>query len=352
MGGRVGLIDADIYGPSLPVLVKLPEGSLPIRKSKNNDLIGPPEYNGVKLMSYGWIAKPADQQSEGNGSNGMSYMSDSAAVLRGPMVSQIVSQIIQGTDWGDLDYLFVDMPPGTGDIHITVCQDLKLDGAVVVTTPQKLSLVDVVKGIEMFGTLKVPVMGLVENMAHFDVPGTGERYYPFGRGSAEAIVKKFEDIKESSVFTMPIRESFSAAGENGTPAVVVDSTVRTQDFGPLAEHLVATVATAALHSRVEGAVQVKFDEQRGIVLRIFSGDLAGSEFVINPAALRRDSRDAASINEMTGEQILDPASVSDDVKPLKIDKRGNYGVAIEWDDGHQTAIYTYEQMIALADPSH
>lgn len=145
LGLKIGIFDADIYGPSLPTMINKEDAMIYANKEKPDEII-PIEYDGIKAMSFGFNAQKK------------------AATLRGPIVSSIVSQLITRTAWGELDYLVVDFPPGTGDIQITLCQDVKFDGSVIVTTPQKLSFIDVVKGIEMFDKLKVPTISVVENM--------------------------------------------------------------------------------------------------------------------------------------------------------------------------------------------
>ncbi len=140
----------------------------------------------------------------------------SAAIMRGPMVSKVIQQLIQDTKWGNLDYLIIDMPPGTGDIAITLCQMLPLTASVIVTTPQKLSTVDVVKGINMFGMLKVPTLGLVENMSYFQCEH-GTIYHPFGKGTSDSIQSKYGI---PNLFKVPIEESVSHCGDGGTPMVL------------------------------------------------------------------------------------------------------------------------------------
>ena len=145
---KVGIFDADIYGPSLPTLLSKESVTLRAADPEGKTVI-PVDFEGLKAMSFGFVR------------------SGQRAVMRGPMASSVVAQLIQTTLWEDLDCLVIDMPPGTGDIQITIGQEVKLDGAVIVTTPQKLSFIDVVKGIEMFDDLKVPTLATVENMVKF-----------------------------------------------------------------------------------------------------------------------------------------------------------------------------------------
>jgi len=189
-GGRVGLLDADVHGPSLPSLVRLPPGSLPLRQDAQTRLLAPAEADGVRLMSYGFVGK------------GASSGAVPAAVMRGPMVGKTVGQMLSGTDWGELDYLLVDLPPGTGDVHLTLSQTYGLSAAVLVTTPQRLSTVDVLKGVDMLRELGVPMISLVENMAHF-TDDTGRTHLPFGGSQLEA-VRRHAGLRESDTFRLPI----------------------------------------------------------------------------------------------------------------------------------------------------
>lgn len=340
-GHRVGIFDADLYGPSLPTMMHLPEEQTVLRPDENGMAV-PPSYKGMKLMSFGYM--PTSQTS------------GSAAVMRGPRASAIMSQLLGGTAWGELDYLVVDMPPGTGDIPLTLCQQISFSSAVVVTTPTKLSIVDVVKGMDMFHDLKVPVSAVVENMSHFD-GDDGTRYYPFGRGHVERLMEeRVDQIDPNSAFSLPIDESLCASADNGVPVFFDDGGDTGKIAGPfleLAKH-VSSKIDEAKRERAEAALQpsVFFDSERNngtIVLRFLAGEQEGREFLINPAALRRDSRDAGSIHELTGVKLLDPSTIKEDIRPVKISPQGNYAVAIQWSDGHDDAIYTFEQMIALAE---
>lgn len=199
MGARVGIFDADVYGPSLPSMVS-PELRV-LQMDAETKAIQPADYLGVKLVSFGFA---------GQGS----------AIMRGPMVSGVINQLLTTTDWGELDYLVIDFPPGTGDIQLTLCQVVPVTAAVIVTTPQKLAFIDVAKGVRMFSKLRVPCVAVVENMCYFDGED-GKRYFPFGQGSGPQVVEQFGI---PNLFQMPIRPELSAAGDCGEPEVVAHPT--------------------------------------------------------------------------------------------------------------------------------
>ena len=160
LGGRVGLLDLDVYGPSLPILLK-PDDPAVRRSEKGKGMVLPIEHQGVKLLSLGFVNRSSGVPGSGQ-DNG-------AAIMRGPMAGKVVEQLLKGTDWGPLDVLVLDLPPGTGDVQLQVCQDLSLSGAIAVTTPSRLAVVDTRKGIEMFTSLGVPTLSVVQNMSYFEV---------------------------------------------------------------------------------------------------------------------------------------------------------------------------------------
>jgi ATP-binding protein involved in chromosome partitioning len=163
LGRRVGLLDADVYGPNVPMMMGV---SQPLKT--NGDRIQPLESYGVKLMSMGFI-NPGDKP----------------LVWRGPMLHSAIQQFLRNVDWGELDYLIIDLPPGTGDVALSLVQTAPLAGAVVVTTPSGVSLEDARKAINMFGQVRVPILGLVENMSYLIAPGSGERIDVFGQGGGQ-----------------------------------------------------------------------------------------------------------------------------------------------------------------------
>jgi len=195
LGARVGLLDCDIYGPSIPLMMGINE-----RPTINDDeKLVPPSNHGVKLMSMGFLLE--DNQ---------------PVIWRGPMIQKTIQQFVMAVDWGELDFLLVDLPPGTGDAQLSLCQTVPLDGGVIVTTPQEASLGVVRKGIAMFEKVNVPILGIIENMSYYTTPN-GQRVEIFGHGGgrAEAARQNISFLGEVPIFT-EIREG----GDAGLPVVV------------------------------------------------------------------------------------------------------------------------------------
>lgn len=222
-GYKVGLLDADIFGPSVPKMFGIEEAELYMHKVDGRDLIIPAERYGVKLLSIGLL-----------------YSRDSAVLWRGGMASRALTQLLTDTDWGELDYFLIDMPPGTSDIHLTLVQTLAMTGAIVVTTPQEVALADARKGIAMFREPKinVPILGLVENMAWFTPPAhPGEKYYIFGR---EGGLRLAREMGVELLAQLPIEESVGAGADGGTP-VALAGTITSQAYFHLAHRVVEAV---------------------------------------------------------------------------------------------------------------
>ncbi len=220
MGYRVGLLDADIHGPSVPKMFHT-EGCRPISTPVNGrNLIEPIEQYGVKMLSIGFFVDP--QQ---------------AVVWRGGMASNAIKQLIQDANWGELDYFLIDLPPGTSDIHLTMVQHLHLTGAIVVTTPQPVALVDARKGVDMFMNEKinVPVLGLIENMAWFtpaELPNN--RYYIFGKDGGKQLA---EELNIPLLGQIPLVQSIREGGDEGMPIALQDGHPAAQMFEDICQHL-------------------------------------------------------------------------------------------------------------------
>lgn len=223
-GAKVGLIDADIYGPSMPTMFNCEHEQPGIRKEGDRNLIIPIEQYGVKLISIGFLT-PAEN----------------AVVWRGPMASSALKQFIGDTDWGPLDYLLIDLPPGTSDIHLTLVQTVPVTGVVLVTTPQKVALADAQKGLSMFKQpqINVPILGVVENMAYFtpeELPDN--KYYIFGKDGGRKLAEKH---KASFLGQIPLVQGIREAGDIGYPAVMQDS-ITAEAFRALAQQTAQQVA--------------------------------------------------------------------------------------------------------------
>lgn len=307
-GKRVGLLDADVYGPSFPTLFNLNKPDIFVVEGK----IVPLDIDGMKVMSMGFV------------------LGDAPAVMRGPMVSNYISQILTQTDWGALDFLIIDMPPGTGDVQLTVTQAAALEGAVIVTTPQALSLVDVARGILMFEKVDVPVLGIVENMSYFECDGCGKKHYIFG-SSAHTLKERFG---LSSLAEIPIIDGFSDLAN-------VDAGKDLEPIRDLAKNL-----QKALCERRAGAVaqpKVTFDSN---AVHIEWPD--GAKDSIANFKLRASCQCATCVDEHTGEQKLDVAQIPPDIHPEEVHPLGNYALSIAWSDGHGSGIFSWSYLKYLA----
>lgn len=197
-GLRVGILDADIYGPSMPRLLKISGRPTQI----DGRIINPMENYGLKVMSMGFLVEE-----------------ETAMIWRGPMVQSALLQMLREVAWGELDVLVVDMPPGTGDVQLTMAQQVPLAGAVIVSTPQDLALIDARKGLNMFRKVEVPVLGIVENMSYFIAPDTGARYDIFGHGGAR---KEAERIGVPFLGEVPLTMGIRETSDAGTPLVAAE----------------------------------------------------------------------------------------------------------------------------------
>lgn len=239
-GAKVGLIDADISGPSIPTMFGAEDLQPTVTQVDGKNWINPIRQYGIKMISIGFLT-PAE----------------SAVVWRGPMASQALKQFIADTDWGDLDYLLIDLPPGTSDIHLTLVQTVPVTGAVIVTTPQKVALADATKGLAMFKQpqINVPVLGIVENMAYFtpaELPDN--KYYIFGQGGGRGLAEKYQ---VPFLGEIPLVQSIREAGDAGKPAFLNDEPITKQAFQDLAEELARQVAVRNANVEKTKRVEIK-----------------------------------------------------------------------------------------------
>lgn len=225
-GAKVGLIDADIYGPSAPIMFDVVDERPVIRNVDGRNLLVPVESYGVKIMSIGFFIENQAQ----------------AVVWRGPMAVKALNQLISDVDWGELDYMIIDLPPGTGDIHLSLVGALPITGAVVVSTPQAVALADAQKGVSMFRleSVNVPVLGIIENMAWFTPAELPEnKYYIFGRDGAKELAAR---IGVPLLAQIPLVQSICEAGDAGRPAVMQNDTPQAIAFMEMAQAVAQQVA--------------------------------------------------------------------------------------------------------------
>jgi len=355
---RIGLLDADVYGPSLPTMISPPDTTLRYNEEKR---IVPPIYEGVKTMSYGYVrAAQREQQAaasaKGHGSTSTTSTTadaaSSGAFIRGPLASAVVKQLAGDTAWGELDYLIVDLPPGTGDIQLTLTQYLRFHAAVVVTTPQKLSLVDVAKGLEMFRKVSVPVVALVENMSFFTCDACTTKHRLFGEKGMQYREEIIQNFGQMKVVEIPILKQLAEASDGGDPFVLSHEPAT----APVRD-LYADLATSIHHTLSQGSTDshaiptLTYDASTGMMTlnepTATPSTSSNAPIRLSARSLRLSCRCAGCIDELSGESRIRPDRIPSDVHPIGMQPRGNYAVAIHWSDGHASSIYPFEHIRQL-----
>lgn len=307
-GYKVGLLDADIHGPSLPTLFNIVNAEVHVNKQNQ---IFPIEKDGMKMMSFGFL------------------LGDAPAVMRGPIVTRYIQQLLFNVLWGELDYLFIDMPPGTGDVQLTITQSVKLTGAVIVTTRQSLSLVDVSRGILMFERVNVPILGVIENMAYFSCDSCDKKHFIFGESHANSIQERFGIPTLAEVPLLPrLTQNFDAYIGN---SFIQDAT----------DHVIRAVGKSSMEDRSVPGITY---DAKSITLKWNNGRV----WKVDNKVLRASCQCALCINEMTGEKIIDEAKIRPDIAATQISPLGNYAIGVTWNDGHSSGIYPYKNIEQLA----
>ena len=302
-------------------------------------------------------------------------------LFSGPMVTQLLEQFLSVTNWGSLDYLVLDMPPGTGDIQLTLTQKLNITAAVVVTTPQELSFADVERGVEMFDEVNVPCVAVVENMAYYQVDKkdvqideealkeafrkklTDEGAVVNGKGAEGLALELVKLVQENQpeppkiqifgpghkkrlseqwgiehTYSMPLMDKIAANGDSGTPFFLDNpDSPQAEIYRELASAVVSEVAKAKFSNK-NARPDITYDKEAHKIK-------VDGEFM-KPATLRRACRCAACVEELTGKQILVASDVSEDIEPFKMGPTGNYALSVDWSDGHRS-LYPYRQIRAL-----
>jgi len=230
-GARVGLMDADIYGPNVPTMMGVTEQPKIINDEKRGEIFVPPTSHGVKVMSMGFLVQ-----------------NDQPLVWRGPMLHSVVNQFCHKVDWGRLDYLVVNMPPGTGDVQLSLAQLVPVTGAVLVSTPQEVSMQDVRKAYHMFDKVRIPIMGIVENMSYFKCDGCDKKHHLFGSDGGKTLARKFDT---ELLAQLPIVTAVREGGDEGRPIVIREpGSEVAQAFRALAQKIAQKVSILA-HAQID-----------------------------------------------------------------------------------------------------
>ena len=350
VGGRIGLMDADVFGPSIPGMLGLPTGQQP-EATPDRKLV-PPERHGLKTISMGMLRED-----------------DDPAILRGPMVGKYLSLFVGSVQWGQLDALILDLPPGTGDTQLTLAQSFPLSGAVIVTTPQDVSLKVARRGLRMFETLHVPILGIIENMSTFTCPHCGRDTDVFRRDGGE---RMSQELGVPFLGAIPLDADIVTGGDEGRP-IVVDkpNSVAAQAYRAIAAELadgLEGLPTSALRAFawtwetnegepawVETAIRpsgsrttpVGFRRRDARTLSVLWQDGRRDDFDVRD--LRLACHCAVCVEETSGRALLDPKSVRPDITPREISSVGNYAIRFSWNDGHSTGIYSFEHLRALGE---
>ena len=350
MGYRIGLLDADVLGPSIPGMLGLSVDQPPAFDA--DEMITPAERYGLKIISMGMLSGD-----------------DKPAILRGPMVSKFLKMFVGSVHWGQLDYLILDLPPGTGDTQLTLAQSVPLSGAIIVTTPQDVSLKIARRGLRMFQTVHTPILGIVENMSTFTCPHCGEGTDIFHGGGGERMSR---ELGVPFLGTIPLDPDIVTCGDQGTPlmldkpnsfaaqvylAIATELDGRLQGLStPALKPFAWTWETnAGAPAWMESAVRPSGSRTTAIGLRqrdartlsVLWEDGRRNDFDVRD--LRLNCRCALCKDEMSGRPLLDPKSIRADITPRTIASVGNYAISIAWNDGHSTGIDTFKHLRALGE---
>jgi ATP-binding protein involved in chromosome partitioning len=327
-GAKVGLMDADIYGPSVPTLLG---GATPPLPGAEEGTLQPVEKFGLKFVSMGLFTGK-----------------ETPVIWRGPMATKMIQQFLSQVVWGELDYLIIDLPPGTGDVQLTLTQSAPLVGAVIVTTPQDVAVGVTLRGLRMFEQVQVPILGIIENMSTFVCPHCHQETEIFRHGGGKRAAEK---LAVPFLGEVPLDPALAASGDSGKP-VVTEEDVSKQSpsakaFMEIAGRLAQQVSivnemTQSVRHRPEevkatdGAVEIRWSD--GHV----------SRYPFRP--LRQACPCALCVDEWTAEKRLNPDRVLKSVRPLDIRRVGRYALQFSWSDLHASGIYTYDLLRSL-DPT-
>ena len=309
-GAKVGIFDADLYGPSQHLFFEIKDKNI----YQQNKLIVPFTLKGIKFMSPSFLNKNED-----------------AFILRGPMASKLIVELLISTNWDTLDYLIIDMPPGTSDIHLSIAQYVQAQGNIIVTTPQQLSFTDVIKGIKMFNQLQVPTLAIVENMSHIEIDG--KKQHIFGKSSTKKLKDLFQINEKFAIPFIPdLGQKFGEPYTLSHPKSTI-----TKKFNQLSSYLIREIEKNKFFNKRKRELIIDH-KTNSLIIRE-----GGSEKSISFYDLRKKCRCALCIDEFTQKESNLLLGVKKDVKIIKEQRLGNYAFKILWDDNHES-IYPFSHI--------
>jgi ATP-binding protein involved in chromosome partitioning len=321
-GAKVGILDADIYGPSIPGMLGLT--ARPLADEEGRAI--PPEAYGVRAMSVGMLVG-----------------GDAPTIWRGPIASRLLQQFLAAVNWGELDYLLLDLPPGTGDVQLTLAQSAPLNGAVIVTTPQDVSLKIAKKGLRMFQQVNVPILGVIENMSGFVCPHCGTEHDIFSRGGGERAAR---ELGVPFLGRIPLDPRLVVAGDAGRPLLLSEpDSPAGRAFAQVARDLAAQLSITNIREKAvpEHPKEIHLLDQDPP--KIVWND--GRVTIYDARSLRLGCPCAACKEELSGRPLLNEGDVPFDIKLVDARPVGRYGYHLAFSDHHGTGIYTFELLRSL-----
>lgn len=315
LGFQVGILDADIYGPSVRKM--LPENEMPIQRGET---LLPALSRGIRLISMAYFRKESE-----------------AAVVRAPIANGLIRQFLDTVDWGDLDFLLIDFPPGTGDIQLTLSQHAYLAGALMVTTPQEVAMLDVRKAMHMFHQVKVPILGVVENMSYYIHTGSDEKLYLLGKGGGERLAR---ENGVPFLGQIPIDPEISRCGDHGESLLSKDC-IGAASFISLAREFIKQMQV------IESEMIRSLVQKDNHTFTIEWNDGKIAEYRLSE--LQKQCPCARCVDELTGKRIVQESTINEDVRAKGIDKVGRYALRVEFTSGCSTGIYDFDMLRKMAN---
>ncbi len=315
---KVGLMDADLYGPSQPGML-----GTDVRPTGQDGFIVPVQRSGIKYISMG-IMNP----------------SKGALIIRAPIAIKAISQFLTGVLWGELDFLLIDLPPGTGDIQLTLAQQARLSGVVIVTTPQRVASEIAKKGLQMFETLNAPILGVIENMSGFTCSHCNDVTAPFRKGGGRTMA---EEMNVPFLGELPLDPEIMMSGDDGINLQEErPESIGALNFMKLSKEMVQNLDEAQVNARKFEAEKI---ENNNTSINFEWKD--GTKSSVDVYSLRTQCPCAVCVDENSGQRILKPEQIPLTIKALSLKAVGRYGISIQFSDGHNTGIYTFKRLKAM-----